>query len=233
MIKRKLCGTTPGELGAEFETLGMDGSLGMKIAYWVYKKRIGEISEINNISKEILAGISEKFETGLYAPSETEISSDGTEKYLFFTDDGKKFESVYIPDKKRKTLCVSSQAGCRMGCKFCLTGKTGYNGNLSAGDIINQILSNPYAGEITNVVFMGMGEPLDNIVEVIRACEIISAQWGLSLGSSNLTVSTVGITDAISEFLNTTKCNLTLSLHSPFPDERMSVIPAESKKPIT
>ena len=231
MIKKKLCGMTAEELAVEFEAEGIDSSIGLKIAYWIYKKRIGNISEIKNISKAVLRIISDKYEPGFYPPSEIVISSDKTEKYLFCTDDGKRFEAVFIPDKDRKTLCVSSQAGCRMGCHFCMTAKSGLKGNLSAGEIINQILSNPHAGEITNIVFMGMGEPMDNIQEVIRACNIISSQWGLALGAANVTVSTVGITEGIKEFLEKSNCNLTLSLHSPFPVERETVIPVESIYP--
>ena len=224
---------TVDELAAELEVDGINSKFGLKLAYWVYKKRIDRIPEIKNISKEILRKISDKYEPGLYPPSEIVISSDKTEKYLFCTDDGRRFEAVFIPDKERKTLCVSSQAGCRMGCLFCMTGKSGFNGNLTAGEIINQILSTPHAGEITNIVFMGMGEPMDNLQEVIRACNIISSQWGLALGAGNVTVSTVGITEGIKEFLEKSNCNLTLSLHSPFPEERSAVIPVESRYPFS
>jgi 23S rRNA (adenine2503-C2)-methyltransferase len=231
MKNKPICGLTFDELSCELESENIDPSYALKICYWIYKKRIANISEINNISTEIKDRLSETFEPGLYGPADVLISSDKTEKYLFTTPEGKSFETVYIPEIKRRTLCVSTQAGCRMGCTFCLTGKSGFRGNLTSGEIINQILSNPHAGEITHVVFMGMGEPMDNISEVLRACNIISAQWGLSLGTGKVTVSTVGITYAIKEYLENSGCNLTLSLHSPFSDERRTVIPAENKYP--
>jgi len=219
------------ELTDSLQVNGIDSSYAVRLAYWIYKKRISGFSEITNISKTIKAVITEKFETGLFNPVSLKSSKDKTEKYLFKTSDGRKFESVYIPEIKRNTLCVSVQSGCRMGCSFCLTGKYGFNGDLSAGEIVNQIISNPHAGEVTNVVFMGMGEPLDNIEAVLKACSIITAEWGLSIGARNVTVSTVGIPEGITEFLEKSKCNLTLSLHSPFPEERSLVIPVEIKYP--
>jgi 23S rRNA (adenine2503-C2)-methyltransferase len=231
MPKLPICGMTLTELTSNLEVNGIDSAYAIKIAYWIYKKRIGEISEIKNISKGVKEILSEKFYSGLSAPVNIQISKDKSEKYLFRVPDGRSFETVYLPEIKRKTLCVSSQAGCRMGCTFCLTGKNGFSGNLSAGDIINQIISQPHADELTHIVFMGMGEPMDNLEEVIKACNIITAEWGLSLSARNVTVSTVGITSGIIEFLEKSKCNLTLSLHSPFSDERREFIPVERKYP--
>jgi 23S rRNA (adenine2503-C2)-methyltransferase len=231
MQKLPICGMTIAELARNLDLNCLDSSYAFKIAYWIYKKRIREISDMQNISKDIKELLSEKFISGLSDPINIQISKDKSEKYLFKVPDDRSFETVYLPENKRKTICVSSQAGCRMGCSFCLTGKFGFKGNLSAGEIINQIISQPHAGEITHAVFMGMGEPLDNISEVIKACNIMTAEWGLSLGVRNVTVSTVGITPGIIEFLEKSKCNLTLSLHSPFPEERREVIPAERKYP--
>jgi 23S rRNA (adenine2503-C2)-methyltransferase len=167
------------------------------------------------------------YSAGLFPPVLSEKSVDNTIKYLFRTESGKKFETVCLTDKKRVTVCVSSQAGCRMGCPFCLTGRYGFHGNLTAGEIINQIYSLPDSGKITHVVFMGMGEPMDNLEEVLKACEIITSEWGFSISPRNVTVSTVGILPGIQEFLRRSECNLTLSLHSPFPDERTGVVPTE------
>lgn len=219
------------ELSDSLRFNGIDTSYAVRLAHWVYKKRNSDLSEIPNISKSVKRELSEKYESGLFKPLSIKTSADKTEKYLFRTSEGLNFESVFIPDKKRKTLCVSAQSGCRMGCTFCLTGKFGFRGDLSAGEIINQIISHPYAGDVTNVVFMGMGEPMDNLEAVLKACNIITAEWGLSLSSRNITVSTVGIPQGIIEFLEKSKCNLTLSLHSPFPEERSKVIPVEKKYP--
>jgi 23S rRNA (adenine2503-C2)-methyltransferase len=142
------------------------------------------------------------------------------------------YETVYLPDNKRITVCVSTQAGCRMNCPFCLTGKYGFKGNLSAGDIINQVVSIPGASGISHVVFMGMGEPMDNLEEVLKASEILISDWGLSISCRNITISTVGLLPGVKEFLKSSVCNLTLSLHSPFPEERSSVVPVEKIYPV-
>jgi 23S rRNA (adenine2503-C2)-methyltransferase len=231
MPKKIICGMTLDEITHSLEVNGIDSSYSLKLAYWVYKKRIREITEINNISTPIKRLLSEKFEPGLFFPVNIQKSRDSTEKYLFSTPDGRNFETVYLQEAKRKTLCVSTQSGCRMGCVFCMTGRYGFKGNLSAGEIVNQIICQPHAGEITHVVFMGMGEPMDNIVEIINACNIITAEWGISLSTRNVTVSTVGITHGIIEFIEKSKCNLTISLYSPFPEERREVIPAEKSYP--
>ena len=138
-----------------------------------------------------------------------------------------------MPDKKRNTVCVSTQSGCRMGCPFCVTGRYGFHGNLSAGEIVNQVISIPEASKITHVVFMGMGEPMDNLENVLKACRILTAEWGLAISQRNITVSTVGITPGIKIFLESSECNLTLSLYSPFPDERKLVVPAETRYPVS
>lgn len=231
--KHPLCGMTIEELSHHFDEEGIGSSYALKIAYWVYKKRINGIQEISNVSKEIKGLLSARYYPGLYSPVRILRSADNSEKYMFSTPDGRCFETVYLPEGKRKTLCVSSQAGCRMGCTFCLTGGNGFNGNLSAGEIINQIISSPHAGEITHIVFMGMGEPMDNVIEVIKACNIITAEWGLSISNRNVTVSTVGITEGIVEFLKQSRCNIAFSLYSPFSEERSAVIPAERRYPFS
>jgi 23S rRNA (adenine2503-C2)-methyltransferase len=156
-------------------------------------------------------------------------SADGSEKYLFRNSSGLEYETVYIPDAKRHTVCVSVQSGCRMGCRFCATGLSGWKGNLSPAEIISQVISLPY--EATHVVMMGMGEPGDNPDEVIKACTILTAQWGLAIGKSRVTVSTAGVTPFVMRLIRETECNITLSLYSPFPGERVEVIPMEGKWP--
>lgn len=228
MIKRNLCGMTSEEIR---DFAGCDYSQALSITNSLYKKRINDISLFPYIPKRIrekLAGISYP---GICKPLASEKSTDGTIKYLFRNDQGLEFETVFLPGKKRITICVSSQSGCRMGCPFCVTGKYGFRGNLSAQDIVNQIIGMPGSENVTNVVFMGMGEPMDNLDNVLRACNILTAEWGLALGSGNITVSTVGITDGIARFLKESKCNLALSLYSPFPEERVLVVPAEKLHP--
>ena len=182
----------------------------------LYKKRPATISEITNVSKKLKDRLTEIACPGILYPVSTRVSDDKTKKYLFRTEDGKEFETVFIPDKKRKTICVSTQSGCRMGCRFCVTARYGFRGNLSSREILSQIIGIPEAEGITHVVFMGMGEPMDNLDNVLKACKIITAEWGLSISRRNVTVSTVGITPGVRRFLETSDCNLTLSLHSPF-----------------
>jgi 23S rRNA (adenine2503-C2)-methyltransferase len=232
MIRRNLLGMTAEDILALISPSGYKLSDAVSIAVNIYKKRITEISELPKTGKSLKELLMASATVGFFSPVASEISADRSVKYLFRTADGKEFETVYIPDGKRSTVCVSTQAGCRMGCAFCATAKIGFMGNLSAGEIINQILSIGDAGKVTHVVFMGMGEPMDNLAEVLKACEILTAEWGLSLGCRNVTVSTVGITPGIEIFLSQSECNLTLSLHSPFSEEREKVIPAGKKYPL-
>ena len=136
-------------------------------------------------------------------------------------------ESVMIPEEDRKTLCVSSQAGCKMGCKFCMTGRHGFHGQLDAADILNQFLSIDEAGELTNTVFMGMGEPLDNYDAVCRAIEVLTAPWGFAWSPKRITVSTIGVLPTLKRYLDEQRCHLAVSLHNPFPEERLQMMPAQ------
>ncbi len=206
-----------------------DPKYARRLLYWIYRRGVRSFSEINDMPLKFLSDIAVFLDTGLSDPVSSALSSDGSVKYLFQTGSGMFHEAVYLPDEKRDTVCVSVQAGCRMGCRFCATGLNGWNGNLTAGEIVNQVIRVPH--KITNVVMMGMGEPGDNIDEVIRACRILTAEWGLAVGSSRVTVSTVGVVPAVRRLLDETDCNITLSLHSPFPEERRRVIPAEAKWP--
>lgn len=231
MKKKNLIGLSVSDIYELIRSEGYKLSQASAIANSIYKKRITDLSRILKISGKLQAYLGKIAEPLVYEPLNSEVSSDGTVKYLFSNPEGKQFETVYIPDKKHDTVCVSTQSGCRMGCPFCVTARYGFHGNLDAGDIINQILGIPVAGQVTNVVFMGMGEPLDNLDNVLKACEILSAEWGMALSPGNITISTVGITPAIIPLLEKTRCNLTLSLFSPFPEERIKVVPAENKYP--
>lgn len=204
----------------------IDRRYGRRILYWIYKKGIRIFGEINDIPKEVLSVLSGCFSTGLSEPVSKFVSSDGTVRYLFTTDKGLLHESVYIPEGRRETVCISVQSGCRMGCRFCATGQSGWRGNLTAGELVNQVVSLPH--KVTHVVLMGMGEPGDNIGEVIKALRVLTAEWGLAIGKRRVTVSTVGVTPAVKRLLEETECNITLSLYSPFPGERLEVIPSEA-----
>jgi len=232
MIKKRLCGLTASEISGLIQPGGFDHSAAIKVANNIYKKRITNLPDLTGISKKLISFLESNSETGIYPPAASEVSGDGTIKYLYISPEGLKIESVWLPDNKRRTVCVSTQSGCRMGCPFCVTGRYGFHGNLSAGDIVNQVISLPGSQVATHVVFMGMGEPMDNLENVIRACSILTAQWGVSLSPGNITVSSVGITPAVAVFLERSKCNLAISLFSPFSDERLRVVPAEKIYPV-
>jgi len=199
-----------------------------QIADWLYKKKIKSVDEMTNISAAKRKQLSLYYDIGAMPPVEAIHSSDGTIKYMFATGDGSGFvESVFIPSKDRATLCVSSQVGCKMNCRFCMTGKQGFTAQLAAYDIINQIQSIPKNEELTNIVFMGMGEPLDNTDELFNALEILTSTYGYAWSPKRITVSTVGILPGLKLFLDKSECHLAISLNSPFHEERLSLMPVE------
>jgi 23S rRNA (adenine2503-C2)-methyltransferase len=232
VIKPPVCGMTPGDIEALLHEEEVGSKYAEIMATNFYRKGISDFDLMDNIPRSVRNKLSLKVSTGLFVPADRQISSDGSVKYLFRTKDGREFETVFIPDGKRMTVCVSTQAGCRMGCPFCITSSYGFRGDLTAGEILNQVISLPEARKVTHIVFMGMGEPLDNIDEVLKACNIFTSQWGLALSQRNITVSTVGITAGVKRFLNESDCNLTLSLFSAIPSERASVVPAEKAYPV-
>lgn len=232
MNSAPFCGMTVDEIYNFIKKYDFKSAYAVKAATSFYRKRVSDFAEMSDIPKSLKKLLSQNFTAGLFIPATSEISVDKTIKYLFRSDSGKEFETVYLPDNKRQTICISSQAGCRMGCPFCLTGRYGFKGNLTAGEIVNQIYSLPETKKISHVVFMGMGEPMDNLEEVLKACLIITAEWGFAVSPRNVTVSSVGIAPGIEDFLNRSNCNLTLSLHSPFPEERAEVVPVEKIYPV-
>jgi 23S rRNA (adenine2503-C2)-methyltransferase len=232
MDRKSICGLSAIEILSLIENEGGRYEHALILANSIYKKGISDFSGLSRIPKRLREYLNGNFNPGVYSPAAEEISKDGTKKYLFRNNDLIQFETVFIPDGKRNTVCVSTQSGCRMGCPFCVTGKYGFHGNLDAGDIVNQVIGIPEAEKVTHVVFMGMGEPMDNIGNVLKACGILSSEWGRALSQSNITVSTVGITPGVKQFLENSECNLTISLFSPFPDERRMVVPAETKYPV-
>ena len=232
MDNRYLCGLDADEIADLIRAGGFTHSHAVIVSGLLYKKGSAALENSTRIPRRLKKYLSEISKAGIYLPVKSEESADGTIKYLFESPDGKKFESVFIPDKKRKTVCVSTQSGCRMGCPFCVTARYGFHGDLSAGDIVNQVIAHQINGKITHVVFMGMGEPMDNLDNVLKACRILTAEWGLAISPANITVSSVGITPAIIKFLENSDCNLALSLYSPFHEEREKVIPAENAYPV-
>jgi 23S rRNA (adenine2503-C2)-methyltransferase len=230
--KETLLGKTLAELKRIVKELGLQAFVADQVAYWLYKTNIQSVGEMTNISKKVHSLLEEHYELGVNAPDKEQLSVDGTKKYLFTVSHQKFIETAFIPEEKRTTLCVSSQVGCKMGCLFCATGKQGFQGQLSAGQIINQLRSLPGRSQVTNIVFMGMGEPFDNLEEVMKAQEILTAEYGFALSVRKVTVSTIGIIPAMEVFLRDSKCNLAISMHSPFDDERHHLMPVQHVYPI-
>ena len=233
MAEKSIVGLSPVEIFDHIRPAGFKLQHAISICHAIYKRGTGDIGLFRNVPKLLQDLLRKNFDAGIFKPAASELSADGTIKYLFRTCDGRAFETVYIPDNKRNTVCVSTQSGCRMGCSFCVTASYGFHGNLSAGEIVNQVISIPEKDKITHVVLMGMGEPLDNTDNVLKACEILTSEWGLSLSARNVTVSTVGITPEIVKFLGNSECNMALSLLSPFSDERAQLVPAEKRYPVS
>jgi 23S rRNA (adenine2503-C2)-methyltransferase len=228
----KLLGKSPDELKAIVKELGMPSFTAGQIVDWLYKKDIRSVQEMTNLSAQNRNRLAESYEIGVYEFTKVQESIDGTKKYLFPAAGQKFVEAAFIPDKDRKTLCVSTQIGCKMGCLFCMTAKQGFQGNLTAGEIINQIRSIPEGRELSNIVYMGMGEPLDNLKEVMRSLEILTAEWGYAMSPKRITVSTIGIIPGMKEFLNQSDAHLAVSLHSPFDEERRQLMPVQHVYPI-
>lgn len=230
--KRPLAGMTLDELQRTVLALGMPKFVAKQLADWIYNKRVTTFDAMVNISKANREKLSEHYTVGLAAPVNARTSGDGTVKYLFDVGEGKQVETVMIPEDDRVTLCISSQKGCRMNCYFCMTGRQGYSGNLTANQIINQVLSVPEAADVTNVVFMGMGEPLDNIDEVLKVIEIMTAPWGFAWSPKRVTVSTVGVKPALRQLVEETQVHIAVSVHNAIAEERLSMMPLEKIYPI-
>ena len=217
-----LLGKTLTELQEVALSVGLQKFAGKQLAEWLYVRRVTSFDQMTNISLKGREALKANYTIGRHAPVKEAVSVDGTRKYLF--EEGEQFvETVYIPEEDRATLCVSTQAGCKMGCKFCMTGTLGFHGNLSATDILNQIF---YFEDLSNLVFMGEGEPMDNLDNVLRALEIMTADYGLAWSPKRITVSTVGI-PAMKRFLDESECHIAVSMHNPFAVERAAIMPAE------
>ncbi len=231
--KQSLLGMTLNELKEAVRELGMPAFTGGQIARWLYVQHAHSIEEMTNLSKNNRARLAERYRIGCADPIDAQHSDDGTIKYLFPTVNGKVVETVYIPDNDRATLCVSCQVGCKMNCLFCQTGKQGFEGNLTTGDILNQVYSLPEREKLTNIVFMGQGEPMDNLENVLRATTILTADYGYAWSPKRITVSSVGIRGKLKRFLDENDCHVAISLHSPIAEQRAALMPAQKAMPIT
>ena len=233
-MKQKLLGLRIDELSDVAMKLGLPRFAGKQIAEWIYGPHSTSIDKMTNISKAHRALLAEHYEIGWAGPIDAQRSKDGTTKYLFPVETtqpasgGKMVETVFIPEEGgRATLCVSSQVGCKMNCLFCQTGKQGFEGNLTANDILNQVYALPERDSLTNIVFMGQGEPMDNLDNVLRATEILTANYGWAWSPKRITVSSVGVKNKLKRFLEESNCHIAISLHAPTHALRAELMPAE------
>ncbi|MCG8579223.1 MAG: 23S rRNA (adenine(2503)-C(2))-methyltransferase RlmN [Bacteroidales bacterium] len=228
MSKEALYGKTLSELKACVKDLGLPAFTSKQIADWLYKKHVTTIDDMTNLSKKARIQLNEKYEVGLMPPQSFQESVDGTKKYLYQTNNNQFIEAAYLPEENRNTLCISSQVGCKMGCLFCMTARQGFQKNLTSNEILNQIASLPERDTLTNVVYMGMGEPMDNIENVLKSLEIITAEWGYAWSPRRINVSTIGVIPAMRRFIEESEAHLAISLHSPFNEERKQLMPIEN-----
>jgi 23S rRNA (adenine2503-C2)-methyltransferase len=222
-----LYGKTITELKEVVASMNLPAYTAGQLCNWLYKKNSGSFEEMTNISKQTRNLLTGNYMLHKSPPSGMQVSHDGTKKYLFPVRDNKYVESVFIPEKNRNTLCISTQVGCKMNCLFCMTGKQGFQGNLSVAEILNQVSSLPEKDEVSNVVFMGMGEPLDNTENVVKTTEIMSSEYGFGWSNARITLSTIGMMPGLEKVIQETRCHLAISLHNPFEEERLSLMPVE------
>lgn len=237
-MKQTLLGKTLPELQQVALSVGLQKFAGKQLAEWLYVRRASSFEQMTNISLKGRQALEEQYTIGRHEPVAEAVSKDGTKKYLFrLSGDEVKgdvfIESVYIPDNERATLCVSTQAGCKMGCKFCMTGTLGFHGQLPASEILNQIFSIPDSDQLTNIVYMGEGEPMDNIDHVLRSLQVMTEPWGCAWSPKRITVSTVGVVPGLERFLKESECHLAVSLHNPFGAERQEIMPIEKRYRLT
>ncbi len=229
MAKEALFGKTLAELEAVAGRMGLPRYAARQMAGWLYGgrggRRMERFDQMTDLSREARRRLEERFEPGVSAPQRVSVSADGTRKYLFPAGADRFVEAAFIPEEERATLCLSVQVGCKMGCLFCATGRQGFAGNLSPGEILSQYHSLPERQAVTNVVYMGMGEPLDNLDPVLASLEVFTAPWGYGFSPKRITVSTVGLLPALETYLSKSRCHLAVSLHSPFDEERRRIMP--------
>ncbi len=232
MNKEPLFGKTLEELKGIVSETGLPAFTAKQLAQWLYQKNATDIDEMTNLSKKARAALKEQYITGRQNPVDVQTSEDGTKKYLYPAHQEQSVEAAYIPEDNRHTLCISSQIGCKRACTFCMTGRQGFQGQLTPGEILNQVMSLPEFEKLTNVVYMGMGEPMDNIDNVLKSLEIFTADWGLAWSPRRINVSTIGIVPAMRRFIEESEAHLAVSLHTPFSRERQGLMPIEKVWPV-
>ena len=224
------------ELKNELESLGEKPFRAEQIFKWLYEEKVKSFDEMTNISLELREKLKENYTMCNYEIIKKQESSDGTKKYLFKIDeDGNAIETVLMQYHHGKTICVSSQIGCKMGCKFCASTGIKFVRSLTAGEIVEQILAveQDTQDKISNIVFMGIGEPLDNYENVIKAIRIINNQKGLNIGARHISVSTSGLVPKIYDLANENiQCTLSISLHATNNEKRSSMMPVNNAYPI-
>lgn len=228
-----LIGMTKADLAEVARQCGLPRFAAGQIARWLYQKRVTDVDAMTDLSLRGREALKQRYCVGRQEPVLRTVSTDGTAKYLFPGVGGRGIESVMIPDGDRATLCVSSQAGCRMNCRFCMTGRQGFHGNLTPAAIINQVLSVEESERLTNIVYMGMGEPTDNADAVMKSIEILTAPWGFAWSPRRITLSSIGRIDVLRRIIEQTNVHIAISVHSPFGAEREEIMPVERAYPLT
>jgi len=231
-MTENLFGGTLARISRATDEAGLPPFAARQVAEWIYGKGAVSFDAMTNIPRAARAFLSERYTIDVRPPVKCSESADGTKKYLFGARKGGFVEAAWIPDKDRSTLCLSVQVGCKMGCLFCMTGKQGFQGHLSAGEILNQFASLPERAKLTNIVFMGMGEPMDNIDNVLDSLEVLCEDYGYGWSPTRITVSTIGVIPGMRTFLERSKCHLAVSLHTPFAEERRRLMPIENVYPL-
>ncbi len=230
--KIKLFGMSLSELVALTAQHGLPKYVASQIAGWLYQRDISEISEMTNLSKKFRTALEEGYEVGIKEVVKQVKSKDGTAKYLFELDKGELVETALIPNRDRMTACISTQVGCKMGCRFCMTAQQGWQGSLIGNEILNQYRSVPEFKKITNIVYMGMGEPFDNYSEVMKSLDVLTSAWGYGMSPRRITVSTIGILDKTIDFINQSAVHLAISLHAANDKLRNDIMPATKPFPL-
>ena len=231
-MTENLFGATMVRIGQVVTEAGLPAYAARQIAEWMYRKKVTSFAAMTNLPLAARSYLAERYSIDVHPPLKASESADGTKKYLYAARHGGFVEAAWIPDKQRSTLCLSVQVGCKMGCLFCMTGKQGFQGHLSAGEILNQFVSLPERERLTNIVYMGMGEPMDNLNNVMDSLEVLCADWGFGWSPTRITVSTIGVLPGMRTFLERSKCHLAVSLHTPFEEERRRLMPIENVHPL-
>jgi 23S rRNA (adenine2503-C2)-methyltransferase len=240
---QSLLGMMPGEVEALIKEMGEPGFRAKQVVEWTFVRRVADIEAMTNLPKALRERLKERLVTRSMSIATVSGSADTTRKFLLKLNDGRYVETVLIPanpalyggKSDRRTLCVSSQVGCAYDCKFCASGLAGFTRNLTAGEIVEQIVQvEAHTGErVDNLVFMGMGEPLANFSNLVKAIEILNAEWGIGIGARHMTVSTSGLAPQIQKLADfPLQIRLAISLHGATDPVRNEIMPVNRKYPL-